>query len=273
MADDAGRQLNLSAALLALSVLADSAMEHYRGSFNNRAMYIPLVTAAGALAASVFGAFDKRSGRHRGRDVLYGLSAATGLAGIGFHAYNITKRPGGLSWLNLFYAAPIGAPAALVLAGLLGRGAESARALPKPGAAADASSTDVGRLIAAVSALGLLGTTAEAGLLHFRGAFQNPAMVLPVTVPPVAGALIGAAAVAPGRAPRRLTRWWLKLTALLGFAGVGFHAYGVSRAMGGWRNWTQNLLNGPPVPAPPSFTGLALAGLAALGLIEGSADD
>jgi hypothetical protein len=38
--------------------------------------------------------------------------------------------------------------------------------------------------------------------------------------------------------------------------------------MGGWRNWSQNILNGPPIPAPPSFTGLALAGLAALGLIE-----
>ena len=274
MADDAGRQLNLSAALLALSVLADSGVEHYRGSFNNRAMYIPLVSAAGALAASVFGALDKRGGRHRGRDVLYGLSAATGLAGLAFHTYNITKRPGGVSWLNFFYAAPIGAPAALVLAGLLGRGAERTRALPKPGAGGrtGTSSEDMGRLIAAVSALGLLGTTAEAALLHFRGAFQNPAMVLPVTLPPVAGALIGAAAVAPRRAPRRLTRFWLKLTALLGFAGVGFHAYGVSRAMGGWRNWSQNVLNGPPLPAPPSFTGLALAGLVALGLIEGSKD-
>lgn len=260
MAEDAGRQLNLSAAVLALSVLADSGVEHYRGSFNNRAMYIPLVSAAGALVASVFGTLDKRGGRHRGRDVLYGLSAATGLAGLAFHTYNITKRPGGFSWLNLFYAAPIGAPAALVLTGLLGHSAESTRALSK------------GRVIAAVSALGLLGATAEAALLHFRGAFQNPAMVLPVTVPPIAGALIGSAAIAPGRAPRRLTRWWLRLTAVLGFAGVGFHAYGISRAMGGWRNWSQNLLNGPPLPAPPSFTGLALAGLAALGLIEGSKD-
>jgi len=270
MGDEPGRQLNLSAGLLALSVLADSGVEHYRGSFQNRAMYIPLISAAGTLAASLFGVLDSRSAGHRGRDVMYGISAATGLAGLAFHAYNIAKRPGGFSWLNLFYAAPIGAPAALVLAGLLGRGAESARALSKPGA--EASSADKGRLIAAITALGLLGATAEAGLLHFRGAFQNPAMVLPVTLPPVAGALIGSAAVVPRRAPRRLTRWWLKLTAVLGFAGVGFHAYGISRAMGGWKNWSQNLLNGPPLPAPPSFTGLALAGLAALGLIERSKD-
>jgi hypothetical protein len=38
--------------------------------------------------------------------------------------------------------------------------------------------------------------------------------------------------------------------------------------MGGWKNWRQNVLNGPPIPAPPSFTGLALAGLAALELLE-----
>jgi hypothetical protein len=38
--------------------------------------------------------------------------------------------------------------------------------------------------------------------------------------------------------------------------------------MGGWRNWRQTVLNGPPLPAPPSFTGLAMAGLAALGLMQ-----
>ena len=74
------------------------------------------------------------------------------------------------------------------------------------------------------------------------------------------------------REPLASTRWWLRLTALLGLAGVGFHIYGVSRNMGGWRNWSQNLLNGPPLPAPPSFTGLALAGLAALGLLEDPRD-
>jgi hypothetical protein len=37
--------------------------------------------------------------------------------------------------------------------------------------------------------------------------------------------------------------------------------------MGGWRNWSQNIQAGPPLPAPPSFTGLALVGLAALNLL------
>ncbi|HEX5460891.1 MAG TPA: hypothetical protein VFX20_13060 [Steroidobacteraceae bacterium] len=263
----AARQLNLGAALLALAVLADSAVEHYRGSYHNRAMYAPLAAATLALGGSLHGTLDRRAARHPLRDGIYALAAVTGIAGLGFHVYNIDKRPGGWSWLNLFYAAPIGAPFALTLAGFLGRGAEKARALP-----GHRSTRTLGmplqRLLAAVSAAGLAGTVGEAALLHFRGAYHNPAMVLPVSIPPVAATLLGAAAIAPSRTTHRLARWWLRLTAFLGFAGVGLHAFGVSRNMGGWRNWSQNVLNGPPLPAPPSFTGLALTGLAALSLIE-----
>ncbi len=265
------RRLNGSAALLAFAVLADSAVEHYRGSFENRAMYAPLGAAALALGASLFGTADGRAQRHLGRDAIYASSAATGLAGLGFHAYNILKRSGGLSWLNLFYAAPIGAPVALTLAGLLGRGAERVRDA-KPWRPPTVLGWPAGRALGAVAAAGLAGTVGEAALLHFRGNFQDPFMVLPVTVPPVAAGLLGASALRPNRRVTALARWWLRLTALLGFAGVGFHAYGVSRNMGGWRNWSQNILNGPPLPAPPSFTGLALAGLAALSLIEEETD-
>jgi hypothetical protein len=263
----AGRRLNGSAALLAFSVLADSAVEHYRGSFQNRAMYTPLVAAALTLGASLFGTADKRAARHPVRDAIYGAAAATGLIGFCFHAYNILKRPRQLSWLNLFYAAPIGAPMALAFAGLLGRGAEKVRDTPYR-RRASIFGLPAGRMLAGVSTVGLAGTVGEAGLLHFRGAFQDPFMVGPVTIPPVAAAFLLAAALAPGRIASHLARWWLRLTALLGFAGVGFHAYGISRNMGGWRNWSQNVLNGPPLPAPPSFTGLALAGLAALSLID-----
>jgi hypothetical protein len=261
-----GRKLNLSSALLALSVLADSGLEHYRGSFQNRMMFLPLGVSAATLAAGIFGIVDTRAKSHMARDGLYGLAALTGAAGLGFHAYNIMKRPHGLSWINLFYAAPVGAPVALLLAGLLGRGAERVRD--------DEASTILGRpagkVLRTVVATGLAGTAAEAGLLHFRGAFQNPGMFLPVVVPPTAAGLLATTIFRSGDAVRRAAKFCLRLTTLLGFAGVGFHAYGVSRSMGGWRNWSQNILNGPPLPAPPSFTGLALAGLAALSLIERS---
>ena len=125
-----------------------------------------------------------------------------------------------------------------------------------------------GRIVAALTGVGLLGTTAEAGLLHFRGAFHNPAMLLPVTVPPSAAALLGAAAVGPAERPRRLTRWWLRVTALLGVVGVGFHAIGVARNMGGWRNWRQNLQAGPPLPAPPAFYRLGTRRACRLGSLK-----
>jgi hypothetical protein len=263
----AGRRLNGSAAMLAFSVLADSAIEHYRGSFQNRAMYVPLVVSAFTLGGSLFGVADARPNKHIARDAVYGVAAATAFAGLGLHLYNILKRPGGWSWLNLFYSAPLGAPMALALAGLLGRGAERVRETPAM-ARAKVLGVPAGRMLAGVTAAGLAGTVGEAGLLHFRGAYHNPAMFLPVSLPPLASIFIGAAALRPGGLRHRIARWWLRLTAFLGFAGVGFHAFGVARNMGGWRNWSQNVLNGPPLPAPPSFTGLALAGLAALSLLE-----
>jgi hypothetical protein len=117
-----------------------------------------------------------------------------------------------------------------------------------------------------------LGTTGEAGLLHFRGAYHDPFMVLPVTLPPVGAILLARAAKGGPGQKYPLARGWMRILACMGFAGAGFHAYGVSRNMGGWRNWSQNLLNGPPIPAPPSFTGLALAGLAALSLMKDHPD-
>jgi hypothetical protein len=261
----AGRRINCAAGTLAFSVLADSAIEHYRGSFSNPAMYTPLVISTAALGVSLHGVADKRSAAVRVRHATYFASALTGLLGTGFHVYNIAKRPGRVDWQNLFYGAPVGAPMALLLSGLLGVFAERVRDA-SAGETPRVLGLPAGRALASVASAGLLGTTGEAGLLHFRGAFHDPFMVLPVTLPPVAAALLARTA-ARGHGGG-FTRWWLGLTAAIGVAGMGFHAFGVARNMGGWRNWSQNVLNGPPLPAPPSFTGLALAGLAALALLE-----
>jgi hypothetical protein len=92
-------------------------------------------------------------------------------------------------------------------------------------------------------------------------------MMIPVTVPPVAAVLLAHAAMT-SRARYDMARWSLRFLVGVGLLGSAFHAYGVGRNMGGWHNWSQNLLNGPPLPAPPAFTALATAGLAALDLIE-----
>jgi hypothetical protein len=255
------RLVAAGALLLGIAVLVDSALEHYRGSFRNPAMALPLIASAVSIALD--GERAARGGRGAAHPVARGMThsaaAAIGVAGLGFHAWNVGKRPGGASFTNFFYGAPIGAPAALTLAAATGAAAD---ALLRSRPAIGPLSIGSGRALGGLAAAGILGTVGEAGLLHFRGAYHNPAMWLPVTLPPLA-ALALARDVIAGR-PRVVTAGLLGATALLGFAGAGFHAYGVSRNMGGWRNWRQNVLAGPPIPAPPAFTGLAVAALGAL---------
>ncbi|MGF6968596.1 hypothetical protein OKW43_005624 [Paraburkholderia sp. WC7.3g] len=262
---EAARTINHSSALLALAVLADSAMEHYRGSFDNPAMFAPLVSASLSLAAGLHGGADRRGHTHRARHAIYLSAAATGIAGTGFHLYNVMKRPGGWSWNNLFHAAPIGAPLALLLSGALGAVAERLRG--EPAGTPRLLGMPAGQALGLLVAAGLVGTVGEAALLHFRGAFQHRAMYAPVSIPPVSAALLAHAALSAPR-ERWHTRLWLRITTALGFVGAAFHARGVARRQGGWRNWSQNLFDGPPLPAPPSFSALALAGLAALRLRE-----
>jgi hypothetical protein len=257
----AAQKINLASSLLAGAVLADSAVEHYRGSFHNKAMYLPLAISAQTLLADLHGISARDGGDDLRRKASHQLAVVNGAAGLGFHLYNIAKRPGGISWLNLFYAAPFGAPAALSLSGLFGLLGERIRA----GGPA-IRGVMPSRLTAWLTAAGLVGTAGEAALMHFRGAYHNPAMAIPVILPPVASALLAGVTVKPCLATP--ARWSLRLLVAVGFVGSAFHAYGIQRNMGGWRNWSQNLLNGPPLPAPPAFTALATAGLAALDLIE-----
>ncbi len=265
-----GRLVSAGATMLGASVLLDSAMEHYRGSFHNVAMTLPLLASGLSIAGNGARAirFSSPTGNSAARFALHGTSAAIGAVGLGFHAYNVLKRPGAVRLGNLFYGAPIGAPAALVLAGLLGAAGDELTRTRTAYARRDALSSS--RTIGAITASGIFGTVAEAGLLHFRGAFHNPAMWLPIALPPVA-ALSMARDVAR-RAPHRLTLGLLVATAAMGIAGVGFHAFGIARNMGGWRNWRQNLLAGPPIPAPPAFTGLAIAAIGAFLLMRSELD-
>ncbi|HEX7130423.1 MAG TPA: hypothetical protein VF217_10200, partial [Rhodanobacteraceae bacterium] len=104
----AAQRLNRAAGLIATSTLLDSGIEHYRGSFINKAMITPIVVSAASLAVSAHGSNDRSAAAHRVRDPVYLACAATGLVGTGFHLYNISKRPGRFSWQNLFYGAPLG---------------------------------------------------------------------------------------------------------------------------------------------------------------------
>ena len=262
----AQRLLNTAAATLAAGVVTDSATEHYRAGFHNPAMFVAPLMSGAVLAATTRAARRPSNGGALHASIL-GMSVVTGLVGFGFHIANTSRRIGGWrSASNVLYGAPVAAPLAATVAGTLGL---IASRINRPGEPSD--SAIEGRsavLVAGLATLGLYGTAAEAGSLHFRGAFQNPFMYAPVVVPPIAAtALAGATATRSPRA-RAVARRLLHFTAWLGIVGVGFHAWGIQRRMGGWRNWRQNVLAGPPLPAPPAFSGLALAGLAAMQLLE-----
>jgi hypothetical protein len=256
----AAQALGAGAAILCVSVALDSAIEHYRGEFKDKAMFVGPTMALLGLGAATYVAFRPERANDTLPKIALFTVGATGLVGLGFHTYNILKRPGELDALNLFYGAPMGAPAALTLAGLYGVIAGemlSGRSYVK---------TRLPKHTAGLLAFSLMGTIAEAGLLHFRGSFQDPAMYLPVTIPPLAAISIGAAALSP-RATA-VAEPLLKATAVLGIAGPIFHAYGIHRNMGGWRNWSQMILQGPPLPAPPAFLGIAAAGLGIIPLLK-----
>ena len=260
----AALRVQAGAAVLAAAVLADSAIEHYRGGFFRPAMYVAPVAAGMTCGAAIAGARNA-AGRHRLHDAVYVLAAAVGAAGSWFHLTNLSNR-GGWRWTNLFYGAPAAAPLGLHVAGLLGLCADRLR---RPvNAQGWVQLRLISSSVAILSAIGLVGTSAEAWLFHFRGAFHNPFMHVPVMLPPMAAGALVAATTTRETAWVRAAEVLLQAAAVIGVAGIGFHAYGVHRRMGGWRNWTQNILSGPPLPAPPAFTGLALAGLAALRLMQ-----
>lgn len=259
----AARWIAGGAALLAGAVMADASLEHYRGSFDNRAMPLPVVGSALVLGTDAALAAGGSVALAPLAMSVHAAGVALGTAGLGFHAYNIARQVGGVRWGTLLYQAPIGAPGALVLAGALGA---AAQALAAGKDALGPVPLLSGRTIAGVCAFGIAGTAAEAALLHFRGAYHNKAMWLPVTLTPVAGVILARAALT-GRVTW-IASAALALTAALGLAGSCFHAYGISRDMGGWRNWRQNLFAGPPLPAPPAYTGLAVAAFGALLLMR-----
>ena len=253
----AAKILDTASAILMAGVATDSTAEHYRAGFHNPAMFVaPLMSSIGLTTAIAAAANPAAEGVVR--RIVFTISVLTGLAGLAFHLTNISRRPGGWNSTSLFYGAPLAAPLAVTMGGVLGLAASRVARSPERVS---------GRMLGGLCAVGLLGTSLEAGALHFRGAFQNPFMYAPVVIPPVAAAALARASLDP-RSGRRAARTLLHLTALLGIAGTAFHAWGVHRRMGGWRNWTQNILVGPPLPAPPAFSGLALAGLAALELLE-----
>ena len=194
-----------------------------------------------------------------------GVAVASGLIGFFFHHYyGVAKKPGGYKWLlhYLMYGAPQLAPLALSWAGALAL-------LVARGLAGESSfaGLNLRAALLALIAVALAGAVLQATILHYRGAFNNPAMYAPLTAPVLAVIACVWTAIAPGGVVLTVLTSLLWLTLLIGFVGLGMHLRGFGRQMGGLYVTVFNWLEGPPAWAPALFAGFAAVGLVTVHLL------
>jgi hypothetical protein len=236
---------------------------HYRSGFSLRAQYAPLVTAVALTAggaATIFSPVRFATALQ----VAGWIGLVSGLIGAAYHHYyGIVEKPGGYRWLlhQLIIHAPPLAPlshsalgALLILSGLLASGTATTAGFP------------IASLISSVCAITILGAAAQAGLLHYRGAYNNALMYLPITIPVVAVVAIVWQVLAPSPIGTRIAVITLWMTFITGFVGAGMHICGIDRQMGGFYIGIPNMMQGPPISAPLVFSAFAGAALAALHL-------
>jgi hypothetical protein len=91
----------------------------------------------------------------------------------------------------------------------------------------------------------------EIAVLHYRGAFQNRFMWVPVlSLPAIMASGVASALKRDERASREILRPFAWLMTIAGTAGTFFHLRGIARQMGGYFNWKYNVVTGPPILAP-----------------------
>ena len=231
------------------------AILHYRGSFQSRFMWLPVVYLPVPMAAGLLaGLWDDRRTCALFRASSWG-TVVLGVGGTVMHLRGVRRQMGGLyEWrYNLVTGPPIIAPPQVVFFGLIG--------------ALSTSGGEVQRLIHRLRLLEVVAQlllAVEAGYYHNQNYYANRLQYAPLILAP-ALALAQAAAETPDgrlqRAGRRL-EWWLSQAAMLaGAVGFGFHVKNVRGRPGGV-GW-QNLFYGAPLVAPLQLSGQGLLGLLA----------
>lgn len=297
-------QRSLALLTAATSIISglEVAYEHYRGSYNRRVMYTPVILSAVLAIAAVAGFFSRRAAR-----VVLRLAAAVTLAdaGVGFyfHIRGIARKPGGwrLPMTNMIMGPPIFAPLLFGTSAYLGliasflqredadqlvsgQPAESRdrsisaqdqstrgwidRLLP-PRAERDLipEEQDIRegkfqRQVATITGISALLSGFEAYYSHYKNNFRYMAQWSPVVIAPM---LAVAAFISVKK--RSVARTALPALSLVASAdaAVGFfyHARGVLRRPGGRKHLLYNIMYGPPIFAPLLFGAAGMLGILA----------
>jgi hypothetical protein len=254
------------AAALTLLLVADALAGHYRSGFAFRAQYAPFISGGLLIASAVAACVaPEATWANLALRAAGWLAIIVGAVGFGFHHYyGMAKKPGGYRWLlhYLMYGAPQLAPLALSATGALAL--ITARGLARQ---TSFSGMDLHAALFVFVAVALVGAILQAGILHYRGAFNNPAMYAPFAAPLLAVFASLWIVLAPSRAASVALSILLWLTFLTGFVGLGMHLRGFGRQMGGLYVTVFNWLEGPPAFAPALFAGFAAVGLVAVHLL------
>lgn len=250
---------------MAALVMVDAYIGHSRSGFSRKVKYVPLVAGAVILVAAILAVTVPRQ-----RWLPLGLSAAgllgvlAGAMGFWFHNRGGSVRPAGRAWRlhRLMYHAPALAPLSLVAVGVLAMTAAEGMRGGDAFLGAQLRHVTLG-----TTAIALVGATSQASLLHYRGAFNNPLMYLPLTTPLLAAGAVPWALAGGSETAVTTLSVLLWGTFLLGFAGLGMHLRGFDRVMGGLHRSLPNVHDGPAAAAPALFTAFAAAGLVGLHLL------
>ncbi|MGI8495637.1 MAG: hypothetical protein ACR2L1_10065 [Pyrinomonadaceae bacterium] len=246
--------------LLTAVLLADAFAGHYRSGFENKSQFAPFLSGGLLIIAALLALILPFNGWMNTLLQIAGwVAIASGIIGFGFHhIYGIVKKPAGYGWLlhYLMYGAPQLAPLGLSANGILALIA--ARGLAKE---TEIYGFDLRAALLVFVAVSLFGAILQAGILHYRGAFNNPLMYLPLTVPLAVVFAAVWAVLLPNSIAFLLLEIFLWLTFLTGFIGLGMHLRGFDRQMGGLYIAIFNWMEGPPAFAPALFAGFAAVGL------------
>jgi hypothetical protein len=233
---------------------------HFRGAFQSRFMWVPVLSLPAVMAGGVASGLkkDERHSRNLFRPFAW-LMTIVGTAGTFFHVRGVGRQMGGFhNWkYNIVTGPPFPAPMQVALYGLVGVIA-SRRISKNPLASKQEDEREILRGARRINSLSYLLLGIEAGYYHWTGNFFNRLMFTPVLLSPVL-ALVHLASLWPSRLAQALEFPLSVLTTLVGIVGFSFH---VGNLLGrpGRVTW-QNLFYGPPIMAPLQMTGQGLMGV------------
>lgn len=232
---------------------------HFRGAFQSRFMWSPVLGLPVVMASGVASSLNKDE--RRSRDFLRPFAwfmTILGTLGTFFHLRGIGRQMGGFhNWkYNVVTGPPFPAPMQVALYGLLGTVASR----PITNGPLRSSHKDEHTLIRSarwINSFSYILLGIESGYYHWTGNFFNRLMFIPLLFSPIM-TLVHLAALWRSCLARTLELPLSVLTTTVGLIGFSFHI-GNLLERPGRLSW-QNLFYGPPMMAPLQMTAQGVLG-------------